>query len=143
MLLKNIHKHCTNNKAEGILCVAEANTDVVPFEIKRVYYTYGTEKRIIRGHHAHKKLEQLLICVYGEIEIQLDNGNGQTETVILNDPSKGLYVGPMMWHTMKWLQDDSVLLVLASGHYDETDYIRNYEDFIKWIHQGENNADTI
>ena len=129
MTLKDIQKHCTNNKAEGILCVAEDNTDVVPFEIKRVYYTYETDKEIIRGHHAHKKLEQLLICVYGEIEIQLDNGNGETETVILNDPSKGLYVGPMMWHTMKWLKNDSILLVLASAHYNEADYIRNYDEF--------------
>lgn len=133
MALINIQKHCTNNKSEGILCVAEDNTNTVPFEIKRVYYTYGTEKEIIRGHHAHKELEQLLICVYGEIEIQLDNGEGRTETIILNDPSRGLYVGPMMWHTMKWLKSDSILLVLASEHYDESDYIRNYGEFIDLV----------
>ena len=133
MALINIQKHCTNNKSEGILCVAEDNTNAVPFEIKRVYYTYGTEKEIIRGHHAHKELEQLLICVYGEIEIQLDNGEGRTETIILNDPSRGLYVGPMMWHTMKWLKSDSILLVLASEHYDESDYIRNYGEFIDLV----------
>lgn len=133
MELKDIQKHFTNNKTEGILCVAEDNTDIVPFEIKRVYYTYGADQEIIRGHHAHKKLEQLLICVHGEIEIQLDNGDGQTKTIILNNPSKGLYVGPMMWHTMKWLKSDSILLVLASEHYDEADYIRDYGEFMNFV----------
>ena len=96
-------------------------------------------RKLYVDHHAHKKLEQLLICVYGEIEIQLDNGNGETETVILNDPSKGLYVGPMMWHTMKWLKNDSILLVLASAHYNEADYIRNYDEFKNIIKR--NNSD--
>ena len=72
----------------------------------------------------------------------LDEGN-KTQQILLDSASNGLYVGPSTWRTMKWLQDDSVLLVLASEHYDENDYIRNYDDFIKWIHQGENNADTI
>lgn len=140
MILKNLIKRTTHNPAEGTLCVAEAKTPEIPFEIKRVYYTYGVEKDIIRGHHAHKKLEQILICLYGSIEVTLDDGHNNTETVILSDPSIPLYVGPSMWRTMKWLQSNSVLLVLASEHYDESDYIRDYENFIYWVNdkEGEN-----
>ena len=143
MILKQLIKRTTNNTNEGTLCVAESCTPEIPFEIKRVYYTCDVKSGITRGHHAHRKLEQILICPHGKIEITLDYGNNYTESVILDDPAKGLYVGPSTWRTMEWLQDDSVLLVLASEHYDENDYIRNYDDFIKWIHQGENNADTI
>lgn len=120
-------------KTDGALCVAEANSGIVPFEIRRVYYSYGAEEGTIRGYHAHKELEQILICVYGKIEVVLDNGKGKVETGILERPTQGLYVGPCMWRTMKWLQSGSVLLVLASQHYDTSDYIRNYEDFILWI----------
>ena len=119
--------------SEGSLCVAESNSESVPFDIKRVYYSYGAEAGIIRGRHAHKTLEQLLICVYGEIEVSMDNGKGEIENIILNDPSEGLYVGPSMWHTMKWLKSDSVLLVLASQHYDSNDYIRDYDEFVAWV----------
>lgn len=143
MILKQLIKRATDNTEEGVLCVAESQTPSVPFEIKRVYYTCGVEAGVTRGHHAHKKLEQILICPYGEIEITLDNGNNRTDSVILDAPEKGLYVGPSTWRAMKWLKDDSVLLVLASEHYDESDYIRNYDDFIKWVKQGENNTDAI
>jgi len=119
--------------AEGALCVTEENSPEVPFDIKRVYYSYGVQKGIIRGNHAHKKLEQILICIYGEIEVTLDNGKGNIEKITLNDPSGGLYVGPNMWRTMEWIKDDSVLLVLASEHYNADDYIRNYDDFKTWI----------
>ena len=121
--------------SEGALCVAESNSDSVPFDIKRVYYSYGVEAGILRGKHAHKTLEQLLICVYGEIEVIMDNGKGKIENIILNDPAEGLYVGPSMWHTMKWLKSDSVLLVLASNHYDAGDYIRNHDEFTAWVNK--------
>ncbi len=121
------------NKSEGSLCVAEANSEDVPFDIKRVYYSYGVESGVTRGMHAHKTLEQLLICVYGEIEVTVDNGKGKIENIVLNDPSEGLYVGPSMWRTMKWLRSDSVLLVLASQHYDSNDYIRDYDEFVAWV----------
>lgn len=123
------------NKSEGSLCVAEANSESVPFDIKRVYYSYGVEAGIVRGRHAHKTLEQLLICVYGEIEVSMDNGKGEIENIILNDPSEGLYVGPSMWHTMKWLKSDSILLVLASHHYDPKDYIHDYDQFKSWVNK--------
>ncbi len=134
--MKNIgfRSRFTNNPDEGGLCFFEANRDI-PFAFKRVYYTYGVKEGIIRGHHAHKALEQLLICVYGAIEVMCDNGE-KKEYTILDDPAKGLYVGPGIWRTMKWLKDDSVLLVLASEYYDESDYIRDYNEFIKLVEGG-------
>ena len=122
---------------EGSLCVAEANSESVPFGIKRVYYSYGVQAGIVRGHHAHKKLEQLLICAYGKIEITLVNGHGDVYSYLLDDPSIGLYVGPSMWRTMKWVQSNSVLLVLASEHYESSDYIRDYDEFVNWANNKE------
>ena len=118
----------------GFLVHLESKQDI-SFSFKRVYYTYGVKKGIIRGHHAHKALKQLLICVYGVIEIMCDNDE-KKEYTVLDDPAKGLYVGPGIWHTMKWLKDDSVLLVLASEYYDESDYIRDYDEFIRLVKEG-------
>lgn len=126
--------------SDGNLCVAEGNSKEVPFEIKRVYYSYGAEKETIRGFHAHKTLQQILICAYGTIEVTLDDGNDKIETYILDNPTQGLYVGPSMWRTMKWQQSESVLLVLASEHYDASDYIRDYEEFVKWVQAKEVSA---
>ena len=121
--------------SEGALCVAESNSHSIPFDIKRVYYSYGVESGIIRGMHAHKFLEQVLICIYGEIEVTLDNGKGVKESIVLKDPSEGLYVGPSTWRTMKWVKSDSVLLVLASHHYDAGDYIRDHDEFTAWVNK--------
>jgi len=129
-----LHKRTAESTDLGSLVFFEANRDI-PFAFKRVYYTYGVKEGIIRGYHAHKALEQLLICVYGAIEIMCDNGE-KKEYTVLDDPAKGLYVGPGIWHTMKWLKDDSVLLVLASEYYDESDYIRDYDEFIRLVKEG-------
>lgn len=118
--------------SDGAICVAEGMSSVLPFEIKRVYYSYGVKEGILRGFHAHKKLQQLLICVYGSIEVTLDDGRGMIESIILDNPANGLYVGPSTWRTIKWLKGNSVLLVLASEHYDESDYIRDYNNFLAW-----------
>lgn len=135
MIINKMITHTTKNKNEGALCVAEGKTSEVPFEIKRVYYTYGVEKNITRGHHAHKSLEQILICITGSIEVTLDYGNGNIESKTLSSPEDGLYVGPKTWRTMKWVESDSVLLVLASEHYNADDYIRNYDEFISWVNR--------
>lgn len=107
--------------------VVEGGADV-PFDLKRVYYTYGVPEGTMRGGHAHRGLEQLLVCTSGAIEILLDDG-AECGSVLLDDPAKGLLVGPMVWHDMRWAEEGSVLSVLASGYYDEADYIRNYGDF--------------
>jgi len=129
-----LNERKTDNPEVGTLVYFEADKDI-PFAFTRVYYTYGVKEGIIRGHHAHKALEQLLICVYGAIEVMCDNGE-KKEYAMLDDPAKGLYVGAGIWHTMKWLKDDSVLLVLASEYYDESDYIRDYDEFIRLVKEG-------
>ena len=104
----------------------------IPFEIKRVYYMYDTIPGVSRGHHAHKKLEQILICVHGSCKVLLDNGS-EKEVVILDKPNEGIYISNDIWREMFDFTEDAVLMVLASELYDESDYIRNYDDFIKYI----------
>lgn len=114
----------------GKLSFFEADKDI-PFEIKRIYYIHGVPNHSKRGGHSHKKLKQMLFCPYGEIEIILDNGK-ERKSVILNDPSKGLLVENSLWREMIWHIDNSVLCVAASDYYDESDYIRNYDDFLNY-----------
>ena len=104
----------------------------IPFDIKRVYYMYDTVEGVSRGFHAHKKLQQILICVHGSCRIKLDNGSEQ-EIVLLNKPNEGLYVSNVMWREMYDFSPDAVLMVLASELYDEEDYIRNYDEFLKYV----------
>lgn len=100
----------------------------VPFEIKRVYYMFGTKGDVRRGFHAHKKLRQLAIVVKGSCYFHLDDGVDKVE-IFLNDPAQGLLIEPAIWHEMYDYSDDCILLVLASDVYDESDYIRNYQAF--------------
>ncbi len=102
----------------------------IPFDIKRFYLITHTPKGIRRGGHAHHKTEQILLCVSGEVTIHLDSGKDK-ESIVLSDPGTGIYLGPMLWHEMSDFKSGTVLAVLASMHYDEKDYIRNYEDFIQ------------
>ena len=111
----------------GSLAAVESNIDA-PFEIKRVYFMYGIPDAQVRGAHAHKELEQLVIAVAGSFEIRLDNGKTATTTV-LDDPAKALYVPKMNWRTLQNFSRDAVCLVLASALYDESDYYRSYEEF--------------
>lgn len=104
----------------------------VPFDIKRVYYMYDTKKDVARGFHAHKKLQQVLICVHGSCKVKLDDGK-EKEIIKLDCPNKGLFIANNIWREMFDFSEDAVLLVLASELYDESDYIRNYDDFIKYI----------
>ncbi len=119
----------TDNPEEGRLQFIEAERHV-PFPVKRVYCSTEVTAGYVRGKHAHRALEQALVCVHGAISVTLDTGTDST-TCILSDPATGLYVGPMTWHTMTWIKDDSVLLVLASDYYDEADYIRDYDEFLR------------
>ncbi len=115
----------------GQLVAIEALKDL-PFEFKRVYYIYDTKDGVRRGFHAHYDLEQILICVSGSCKIHLDNGF-ETEEVLLDKPNEGLYIANNMWREMYDFTKDAVLLVIASRPYEESDYIRNYDDFIKMI----------
>jgi len=111
----------------GSLISLEQNKNI-PFEIKRVYYIYGNSENIRRGFHAHKKLQQVAICINGSCEIMIDNGK-EKEIVILNSPNKGLLIQNMIWREMYNFSEDCILMVLADDFYDESDYIRNYEEF--------------
>ena len=115
----------------GFLTALEGNKEI-PFDIKRIYYIYNVPKEIKRGSHSHKTLEQVLICVSDSVKIKVDDGN-EKNIIELNDPSKGLYIGPGVWHEMCGFSQNSVLLVLASDYYDESDYIRDYEEFLKFM----------
>ena len=112
----------------GSLISLEANKQI-PFAIKRVYYIYGTEKEIARGFHAHKQLQQVAVCVAGKCRMILDDGK-KREEIWLDSPVKGLLIEDMVWREMHDFSEDCVLLVLASEHYDEADYIRDYDEFI-------------
>ncbi|MBQ9278011.1 MAG: WxcM-like domain-containing protein [Lachnospiraceae bacterium] len=115
----------------GQLVALEEMRDI-PFEIKRVYYMYDTIEGVRRGFHAHKCLEQILICIHGSCKILMDDGSEKVE-VTLDKPYEGLYISNAIWREMFDFSPDAVLMVLASEYYDEADYIRNYDDFLKYI----------
>ena len=115
----------------GQLIAIEQQIDI-PFEIKRVYYIFDTLSNVRRGFHAHKELQQVLICTSGECKILLDDGK-EKMTVHLNSPSVGLYISGCIWREMYDFSPCAVLMVLASEHYDESDYIRKYDEFIKYV----------
>ncbi|MGI2148276.1 sugar 3,4-ketoisomerase [Shewanella baltica] len=112
----------------GGLVSIEGTVDL-SFEIKRVYFLYNTTSNCARGYHAHKNLKQLAICVNGQCDFILDDGNSR-ETVKLSSPTKGLLIENMIWREMHNFSHDCVLMVLASELYNESDYIRDYSDFL-------------
>lgn len=114
----------------GQLVAIEEEIDI-PFKVKRVYFMYDTVLGVRRGYHAHKNLKQILFCVHGSCKVLLDDGCTK-ETVLLNKPYEGLYIENDIWREMYDFSEDAVLMVLASEHYNEDDYIRNYDDFLKY-----------
>ena len=102
----------------------------IPIEIKRVYYIFDNKNNIKRGFHAHKNLKQIAICVKGSCTFVLDNGKNKEE-IILDSPDHGLLIEGLIWREMYNFSPDCVLLVLASEHYDEDDYIRDYDKFLE------------
>lgn len=102
----------------------------IPFQIERVYYLYDVPLQTIRGEHAHFELEQLIIACSGSIDITLDDGY-TSKKYTLNDPCCGLYVAPLIWRRLENFKNRAVCLVMASKKYQESDYIRNYTDFIR------------
>lgn len=124
----------------GMLVALEEFKDI-PFEIKRVYYLYDTKKEVRRGFHAHRSLEQILICIHGSCRVLLDNG-AEKKTVSLEKPYEGLYIANDIWREMYDFSSDAVLLVLASDFYREEDYIRDYEIFKKAMGKGKENDEN-
>lgn len=115
----------------GELSFFEVNRNI-DFEIKRIYYISKVPEGIRRGFHAHKNLKQILFCPFGRIQLILENELGREE-IELSDPSIAVVIDRLTWREMLWLQKDSVLCVAASDYYSETDYIRNYEEFLAMI----------
>ena len=121
-----------NDGVDGIISVAE-NNNQIPFDIKRVYCIYNLDNQnAIRGQHSHKALEQVIFCVNGNFTLSLDDGENKKE-IMLDNPNTGVYLGIDLWHTMSNFSKDCVLLVLSSDFYDESDYIRDYDQFIKYV----------
>lgn len=113
----------------GKLVVVEGSQDI-PFQIERVFYIYGSDSEVIRGQHANRESEFVLINVGGTSKVRIDNGHSEA-IVELNKPMMGLYIPTMVWKDMYDFSEDSILLVLASTHYDGSEYIRDYEEYKK------------
>jgi len=118
--------------ARGQLVIVEGNMDI-PFDVKRVFYIYGSDADVVRGQHANRRTEFVLINVAGKSKVKVKDGEGNEAIFCLNRPHTGIYLPQMVWKDMYDFSEDSVLLVLASEHYDATEYIRDYEDFRKEI----------
>jgi len=116
----------------GHLVVVEGKKNI-PFEIKRIFYIYGSDSNVIRGQHANRRSEFCLINVSGTSKVKTIDRNGDSKIIILNRPHIGIYLPTMIWKDMYDFSFNSVLLVLSNEHYDKNEYIRNYDDFIKGI----------
>lgn len=117
----------------GNLVVIEGNKDI-PFDIKRVFYMYGTDSTMVRGSHANRKSEFVLINVAGKSKIKVDDGFSKS-VIELDKPRMGVYLPAMLWKDMYDFSEDSVLLVLSSEHYDGSEYIRDYDEYIRIVNE--------
>lgn len=120
-----------NGDERGYLVVVEGNQDI-PFEIKRVFYIYGSDKDVIRGRHANYHTEFVLINAAGTSKVKVDDGTAQ-KVYDLDRPHIGIYLPKLIWKDMYDFSEDSVLLCLASEHYDADEYIRDYDQFLKVV----------
>ncbi len=118
----------------GHLVICEGGIDI-PFDIKRIFYIYGSDTDVIRGQHANRKSEFVLINVAGTSKVKIKDGKGNETVYSLNRPHTGIYIPKMVWKDMYDFSEDSVLLCLASTHYDAEEYIRDYDEFIKIINE--------
>ncbi|ADL03182.1 sugar 3,4-ketoisomerase [Lacrimispora saccharolytica] len=124
-----------NGDARGHLVVVEGGVDI-PFDIKRIFYIYGSDAEVVRGQHANKKTEFILINVSGQSKVRVKDGKGNEAIFVLNRPHTGIYLPKMVWKDMYEFSEDSVLLCLASEHYDTEEYIRNYDEFEEIVNGG-------
>jgi len=115
----------------GSLIAFEENHNV-PFDIKRVFYIYGTQEDVPRGQHSHHKTKQLLIAVNGGCKVTMNDGKNK-KTYVLNKPNVGLFQDALVWGTMHDFTEDCILMVFADTYHEETDYIRDYEQFLEEV----------
>lgn len=116
----------------GHLVVIEGNQDI-PFEIRRAFYIFGSDKDVVRGQHANRETQFVLINVAGTSKVKVMDGEGNEAIFCLNRPHTGIYLPTMVWKDMYDFSEDSVLLVLASEHYNPDEYIRSYDEFVKAV----------
>lgn len=116
----------------GHLVIAEGNQDI-PFEIKRIFYIFGSERDVVRGQHANRKSEFVLINVAGTSKVKVKDGQGNEAIYCLNRPHTGIYIPTMVWKDMYDFSEDSVLLCIASEHYDPEEYIRDYDAYVQEV----------
>lgn len=116
----------------GHLVVVEGMKDI-PFEIKRMFYIYGSDANVVRGRHANRRSEFVLINVAGQSKVRVDDGRGNEAVFSINRPHTGLYLPRMIWKDMYDFSEDSVLLVLSNEAYDPHEYIRDYDAFVKEV----------
>lgn len=119
----------------GYLVVAEGGGNDIPFDIKRIFYIYGSDPTVVRGQHANRKTEFVLINVSGQSKVRVKDGKGNEVVFSLNRPHTGIYLPRMVWKDMYDFSENSVLLCLASEHYDAEEYIRDYEEFVRIVNQ--------
>lgn len=132
MAIERIQLH-THGDDRGLLISLEQARNV-PFEIRRVYYLFGTRAGVHRGQHAHRQLNQLAVALHGSVAILVDEGKGEGPTeVVLDDPSQGLLLGRMVWRDLHRFSPDCVLMVLADQLYDPADYIVDYDQFLSEV----------
>lgn len=136
MVYKNIRMLEFHEKGDerGRLVVVEGMEDI-PFEIKRIFYIYGSKSDVVRGQHANRRTEFVLINVVGTSKVRVKDGKGNEGVFSLNRPHTGIYLPNMVWKDMFDFSEDSVLLVLASEHYDADEYIRDYEEFCRLVQE--------
>ena len=127
----SVIRHKVLGDHRGQLVVIEGKDDV-PFDIKRVFYIYGTQNKVSRGDHSHYNTKQYLIAVNGSCKVTLDNGKTK-QTFDLDEPNKGLFQDALIWGTMHDFSDDCVLLVFANDCYKSEDYITNYSKFLEVV----------
>ncbi len=118
----------------GRLVIIEGMEDI-PFDIKRIFYIYGSDKNVVRGQHANRKSKFLLINVAGTSKVRVRDGKGNEAVFSLNRPHTGIYLPEMMWKEMYEFSEDSVLLCVSSEHYDPAEYIRDYEEFVSLVNE--------
>lgn len=128
MEIKLIPLQAYGDERGSLVALEEAKN--IPFSIKRVYYMFDTKENVTRGYHAHRNLKQVAIALKGSCKFILDDAVERRE-VILNDPAYGLLLESIIWREITDFSDDCVLMVLADQYYDESDYIRNYDQFLK------------